>query len=372
MFDCGFGDCFQIENTSLRDLLVDFGIHNSSMARRKKQRYDEIINKLPDNCDFLLTHYHKDHYAGALYMGQNSSTTKRFQDVYIPDVWNQQDNIDVVKLLLLHDAISGANLNNNISLIDFLIFICNQKGSIHFISRGKTIQNCYIALWPDFSHIKSLADRIINSIKETNNENSFFLEQIEGTSNSLINITQRMSELTRDSSEQIRSDLNQELRALLHTYDSLRNININRKQRYELSKFGNTISIVFQNKQEADRNILFTGDVEQDIWTKIEQPCDKLYLNNDFDVIKIPHHGTKSHYHDFSRYCSDNTFFLIPNGNIKMNWKIFAQYSSDANSKRASVVCPDNNSCLATNFASVCSCQKPNCINKTENFYIDI
>ena len=64
MYECGFGDCFKLEDNNKNTLYVDFGIHDHSMGKSKREcRYDQIIHSMPDNCDFLLTHYHDDHYA---------------------------------------------------------------------------------------------------------------------------------------------------------------------------------------------------------------------------------------------------------------------------------------------------------------------
>lgn len=89
MYDCGYGDCFQIKEKNQNDLYVDFGIHKSLMKESvRENRFSDIIGEMNENhdADFLLTHYHEDHYNGAIYMAQNSNY--RFSNVYIPDVWD--------------------------------------------------------------------------------------------------------------------------------------------------------------------------------------------------------------------------------------------------------------------------------------------
>lgn len=84
------------------------------------------------------------------------------------------------------------------------------------------------------------------------------------------------------------------------TFDDLYGYNYDNNVQYRLTRFGNEISIVFQNFK-ADRNILFTGDFGKKMnWSFIEKNRDGLVkLHSCYDVIKIPHHGTDSYYHSF-------------------------------------------------------------------------
>lgn len=86
MYECGFGDCFRLETgqnqeTGQNDLYVDFGIHTASWTRKERERrFDYIISEMKEKKDFLLSHYHEDHFNGAMYMAKNSS--ERFTNVY--------------------------------------------------------------------------------------------------------------------------------------------------------------------------------------------------------------------------------------------------------------------------------------------------
>ena len=69
MYECGFGDCFRLREANQVDLYVDFGIHSSSWSGNDKtNRFDNIIADMNEKKDFLLTHYHDDHFNGAIYM----------------------------------------------------------------------------------------------------------------------------------------------------------------------------------------------------------------------------------------------------------------------------------------------------------------
>ena len=93
MFDTDFGDCFRIENEHVETpLYVDFGIHRRSSTltgAAETNRYEEIINDMPKEKDFL----------GAVYMGQNYPHEK-FRDVYIPDVWDTTDDYLLIRFIL--------------------------------------------------------------------------------------------------------------------------------------------------------------------------------------------------------------------------------------------------------------------------------
>ena len=103
MYECGFGDCFRIMQEGQRDLYVDFGMlqSNSSKSDREK-KFDNIINEMNEDKDFLLTHYHLDHFNGVLYMKRNRHS---FRHVYIPDVWNINYREEAFALLLLRDIL---------------------------------------------------------------------------------------------------------------------------------------------------------------------------------------------------------------------------------------------------------------------------
>lgn len=83
IYECGFGDCFRIAN-EYKTLYVDFGTLSSSYKKEEREKkYNQIIEEMPEYKDFLLTHYHQDHYSGAIYMAEQG---EKFDNVFnVPD-----------------------------------------------------------------------------------------------------------------------------------------------------------------------------------------------------------------------------------------------------------------------------------------------
>lgn len=143
MYNCHFGDCFCIEGKT--DLVVDFGTWEPKKNKRESL-LNPIIRDLREQSDFLLTHYHYDHYCGAVLMSA-WYPNKKFRDIYIPDIWNALNSVEIVSLHLIAD-IMASRLNSKMSLLDFVQSIACRTGKLVFIKRGDTIQNRFIALWP--------------------------------------------------------------------------------------------------------------------------------------------------------------------------------------------------------------------------------
>ena len=58
---------------------------------------------------------------------------------------------------------------------------------------------------------------------------------------------------------------------------------------------------------KGKRNILFTDDVEtKDMKNIMLRTNPKLKLHEEYDIIKISHHGTEHHHFDFSNLCRKN------------------------------------------------------------------
>lgn len=366
MYNCGFGDCFNLIDKHNNSLYVDFGIHEKSMGKATREAiYDRIVNSMQGEDDFLLTHYHDDHYAGAIYMGKMK---RQFCNVYIPDIWNINGSVQVVSLLLLRGLLTKSVLGNDVSIIRFLQEICCSKGRIYFVKRNTKIQQSYIALWPDEKYIEDRAKKIYRDLtydRET-------IKRLTGLSEELRGLVLRMAEIDNPES---RMEIRGELEKLERDYEEIlprfaKNQNQNQNLQCKLTNFGNNISIVFQNeKNEIDRNILFTGDIG--IWEDIESNKDqRIPMHSSYDVIKIPHHGTSRYYHDFYNKCNRDTKMLIPNGIIKNNWKIDRRYPYNARAL-CTVICADNKACDAILWCKYCGCYQYNLCNNA-NGYIDL
>ena len=142
------------------------------------------------------------------------------------------------------------------------------------------------------------------------------------------------------------NELREEYLDAQRTFDDLYGYNYDNNVQYRLTRFGNEISIVFQNFK-ADRNILFTGDFGKKMnWSFIEKNRDGLVkLHSCYDVIKIPHHGTDSYYHSFLKRIQATSELMIPNGYIKQHWDVSSKYNADSIKKKNGTVCAHNTTC---------------------------
>lgn len=369
MYDCGFGDCFRLSNNE-KVLYVDFGIHrfSKSAAGYLATQYDKIIEDIPDECDFLLTHYHEDHYEGVIHMVNNSN--KRFRNVYIPDIWSIKDNISAVELILLKGLFSKSVLKRGVSLYDFLISICRNNSRIHFVSRGTTIQDKkYVALWPSNDYAGERAKQIAGAIQVGQDVR----RKIRTLSENLI---KSMRHYQPDPDGEINNNLIGLLEEDRNTYYELSNlIGPNSRDYQKLSNYANDISIVFQNVQDSDKNILFTGDIpnKKKIWRLMENNIDSvIQMHSAYKIIKVPHHGTSAsgYYHSFESLSNGQTVYLIPNGVIHHPaWQICENYSNDARTTGSMVICANNSACKSAR-GGCCNCSKRKLIYN--NLYIDV
>lgn len=383
-YNCGFGDCFRLDSDS-NHLYVDFGIHKNSMTVGNRQkRYDEIIDDIPQNSDFLLTHYHEDHYDGVLYMGDNNNNNKHFRNIYIPDIWSIKESISAVELVLLRGLFTKSILKNDLTLYDFLIRICNINSTINFVQRGDIIQGNYIALWPEPKHLGKTAEKILEKIKLGDELNREVIEVVRKLSVNLRNIIFEMREgIHADNCKSIIDKLNNEKLA----YESISNLVISNSDiRQKLSNFSNDISIVFQNinnsNNNSNENVLFTGDIsnKRRIWNLMEQNTDNIAeMHKKYKIIKIPHHGTNisRHYHSFTNISDENTIYLIPNGMIKnTRWFICDKYARDSQKTKSTVICVDNKACNAAcaGLSNKCNCHEKKlvAVSGTNGLYIDV
>lgn len=361
MYECGFGDCFRLREASQVDLYVDFGIHSSSWAGKDKiKRFDNVIADMNEKKDFLLTHYHDDHFNGAIYMA--ATTTHRFKEVYISDVWNMPGSVYVTLLTLLRGIFTKSVILGENTIIDFLENICTRCGRIHFISRGVNFHNGqYIALWPEKNYVARKAQRMFEKLQvEVGKSN---LEEIERIANRLneivIDLANDNDGISKNYEVQF-NELRKEYLAVQKMFDNLHGDNYYNNIQYRLTRFGNEISIVFQN-YKADRNVLFTGDFgKKRNWSFIETNQDGLVrMHSWYDVIKIPHHGTDSYYHSFFKRTKVTSEFMVPNGYINQHWNVSSKYNVDSIKKKNSTVCAHNTTCLGP------ACHRCSCIYET-------
>lgn len=333
MYECGFGDCFRLREEDQDDLYVDFGIHTLSWSGSSKiNRFDGIIADMEKAKDFLLTHYHDDHFNGAIYMANN--TIHRFNNVYISDVWNMPESIYVTSLILLRGIFTRSVISGQNTIIDFLKAICNIHGHIHFISRGmKFHNNQYIALWPEKKYVAKKAQSVFEKLHKDFDLDEENLEKIERIANKLNILVIALANDNDGANEAYESQFNELQKEYYAVQEAFNAINPNKYNniQFKLTEFGNEISIVFQNC-ETDRNILFTGDFgKKRNWSFIEKNRDGLVKMHDYyEVIKLPHHGTEPYYYSFVGRTQNTSIFMIPNGYIRRPWYVSSKYQTSS------------------------------------------
>lgn len=366
MYNCEFGDCFKIdtENRNL-PLYVDFGIHRSALRQADRYaRYEDIIADMPRDKDFLLTHYHEDHYEGVIYAKNHGGI--RFRNVYIPDIWNLECSVDILDLILLRGLLTRGILQDGVTLFDFLMSICNSK--IHFVGSMDSVQEQYTVLWPDRNRIIPYPD--IHRFLVNRGGDAY--SRLHDISTQLRNL---VVEAYRDEDGTIYLEgSEQRLAALRNQYIAIEIDPVIYRSRIskELSDWENDISIVFHSKNVLDMNVLFCGDVPKKFWNCIinNRDADTEKIEFEYDAIKVPHHGTKNYYYDFSRFAGEGTHLLIPNGNVS-KWKIYHEYSVDATLWDCNVICSDNNCCEASK-RDLCNCRKKVVLEQMKWLYEDI
>lgn len=347
MYECGFGDCFRLSEEGEVDLYVDFGIHSSSWSGKDKtDRFDNVIADMNEKKDFLLTHYHEDHFNGAIHMAD--TTPHRFDDVYISDVWNMSGSVYVTSLTLLRGIFTRSVIPGKNTIIDFLDKICTRCSRIHFISRGvKFHSDRYIALWPEKEYVAKKAQRMFEQLwVELGGENLERIERIANRLNTIVIALANGNGGIIENNEVQFNELKEEYLDAQRIFDDLYGDRYDNSVQYRLTKFGNEISIVFQN-YKVNRNVLFTGDFgKESNWLFIEENPDGLVdLHSCYDVIKIPHHGTDSYYHSFFKRIQATSELMIPNGYIKRHWNVSSKYNADSIKKKNGTVCAHNTTC---------------------------
>lgn len=375
MYNCGFGDCFCIEDEYVkRPLYVDFGIHRRSLVGKKLTRYNEITEEMMDiskdkkkPCDFLLTHYHEDHYSGI----RRKKKKIKFENVYIPDVWKEH-----TLFLIVLDIIFKRKRRRATNILDVLIAVANTGGKLYLVSRGSKIGTGLVALWPDINDLEKEAEKLIVDLDIYR----FYEEYLSELNRITFSLIQRVNKLVNQERMEIQVLTDKEadvlsideIRSLVEYLDSKIQAPDNYKSKVE--EFNNKISIVFQNEmQRCDekkdcyddmancdncifrnniRNLLFTGDVTNDVLTQLACVTGKLQMHEQYDIIKIPHHGTASYYFDFSPYITaGKTTCLISNEGFSKGYNIDNEYEKSL--KEAHMVSSKNDCVIKWNTSTM-------------------
>lgn len=434
MYNVGFGDCFCIRDRK-SSLLVDFGAANSKIeGRPRREVFDVIISDLTTirKKNLLLTHFHPDHVSGLLYMMRYRRDAYEFEKIYLPDVFSGPEMKYTLALLLLADVTKKASLpGRRVSLFALAEALCARKVKIDLLSRGSEFEGKYTALWPDVSEVSRETEDVFNSLIE-NHENAMtelvniaeevrqlFLsmtedEKTENESGNLsvdenteepksadtsaeyaqekldLGDTLTVRESTGTADENTSEDpeisekektrranpekLEKKFRELQATPEFQALLESAEKQGHSLRQFRHKISLAFQNTNDGELNLLFTGDVQPQYMKMIAENYDgKIQLHEHYWCIKVPHHGTESHFFDFSSFSPEN--MMIPNGayydNSKKkskNQRTSMQYGGLFYINDAHMYCSNCDCC--DSYENGCSCREYDVISPA--YYKDI
>ena len=374
--------------------------------------------------NLLLTHFHPDHVSGLLYMMRYRRDAYEFEKIYLPDVFSGPEMKYTLALLLLADVTKKASLpGRRVSLFALAEALCARKVKIDLLSRGSEFEGKYTALWPDVSEVSRETEEVFNSLIE-NHENAMtelvniaeevrelFLsmteetleaeekseplsvpEDTDGPESSLKDpreysgeneeYTQEKLVLANEDAgaaiedtaedpeetekERVRrlnpEKLEKKFRELQATEEFQALLESAEKQGHSLRQFRHKISLAFQNTIDGELNLLFTGDVQPQYLKMIAENYDgKIQLHEHYWCIKVPHHGTESHFFDFSGFSPEN--MMIPNGayydNSKKkskNQRTSMQYGGLFYINDAHMYCSNCDCC--DSYENGCSCRE--------------
>ena len=325
MYNCGFGDCFLLDNEDSH-LLVDFGILPQSQNIVKKTQLNSVYLDLHhslffNNAACLLTHYHLDHYNGFEYICNLTNSNLKFRDIYIPDIWDYNSCKELISLLLI------TKIRKDLPLMKLVLTLLKVSGKLHCISANNNIENKYVALWPQKTIIGQDGTRLLSVIMDAQHSES---GQFDEMLSQLFVFSSRLCEIVNNISDSGKIEeitrilnLNNDFTDFFNKYKYKVIIDkINKKFRNQLKWLGNIISIVFHNKVQCDNNILFTGDFNPQYLKYMPD------MYSRYRVIKAPHHGTPDYYsNDILDLLSDKSaYLLIPYGANRFNWLPAVEY----------------------------------------------
>ena len=407
MYNVGFGDCFCIRDRK-SSLLVDFGAANSKIeGRPRREVFDVIISDLTtiSRKNLLLTHFHPDHVSGLLYMMRYRRDAYEFEKIYLPDVFSDPEMKYTLTLLLLADVTKKASLpGRRVSLFALAEALCARKVKIDLLSRGSEFEGKYKALWPDVKMVSRETEDVFNSLIEDNEKAMTELVNIaeevrqlfmsmtvdengtagaENESATGMEAKSAVKSAEQEDTENLQKEIQNRLkperlekkfRELQATPEFQALLECAEKQGPLLRQFRHKISLAFQNTRDGELNLLFTGDVQPQYMKMIVEDYDgKIPLHEHYWCIKVPHHGTESHFFDFSRFSPEN--MMIPNGayydNSKKkskNQRTSMQYGGLFYINDAHMYCSNCDCC--DSYENGCSCREYDVISPS--YYKDI
>ena len=394
MFNVGFGDCFIFSDANV-NFLVDCGTIKFRKQHRIFTRFEHFVDYIATNeLDRtkknvgLISHFHNDHYGGFKKlerMGYNNI----FDKLYIPYIALDQKTKRpvILELAIYIYLIFGERCMTGTLALDLL----EQINKLSIITKGHNIECMYKGkkfnigtrtfdvLWPQ--KLKDYSDLIIDYLiiieEELNDIEDF--EKIK--EKIIVNMTKWYSIIERAEQENkhdlyVLEEIEWVQRQLI---DELENIRTDEKVKEKLERLKyedeeytqwfkrvkvgatkifansqNETSIVFQDNDIHENCVLMTGDITVDIIKYLDK---NKQLYDTYYCIKVPHHGTYTH------YCPElpnGENYLISTG--EKNNRIANQYRTHINSLTNRYCTKGRNHCES--IEKYQTCFNPSCINQ--------
>ncbi len=391
MYNVQFGDCFLMQDEN-ENLIVDFGSDTPDVL-------PGVANRIMTECgdtetSILLTHFHKDHINGLL----ETEILKELniKNVYLPDILAMRrlnTGLDFLQLEILREIFSSIVMFKKpikITLYSFLERILEANAQITFLQRGNTFlfgKKNYQVLWPCFNTLRvdkrteksmiSFLEKIkmidkVEYIEAPNGEK--ICEKVKlGTIDLFIDALVDVYSTSKDEEqyESLKGRLQECYENMLRDMDEYRDVlvqhlKIAKERINSLWRQGNRISLVFQDESVNHKsNILMTGDVTDFDFKKIIEEKSGFQMSEKIEVIKAPHHATRSHFTELFPKCER---ILASNGEpleCHRRWgKISYQYGALYVSNKKSTIYCSNNRCELLELVGRNPCPTCCCANK--------
>ena len=395
MYDMRFGDCFLLQEGA-EYFLVDFG---SDTKFNLEDVADDIKNTCGKNTlSVLLTHFHKDHINGfhetELPKNVNIST------IYLPNViaMNARNcEINYLQLHILREIFEAVVLQKSpstITLYKLLEDMMKAKSKVVFLQRNNEFvfaKRKYDVLWPCFDELQihgKTVKRIIKVAEWIGLVSGEKTERIEHVEDDLKQIKLKIVQTFIDelaeayvqlsNRQEVDSDIMQKLEAEYGKIDKWiagvsKELDDSKKREIKsviqrMVKEENRISIVFQDRSRNDcSKLLMTGDAAKSDLKKVidNKIADTLKISRKIGVIKLPHHGTTSHYLSDLPNCKR---LLASNGEGNpQRGKIAYEYGGFYVSNRLCQMLCTNKRCELREISGVVKVKLCNNCNKNEN-----
>lgn len=330
MFDVGFGDCFVIHDET-SSFLVDCGSKTPSAVTTTHQIVS-LMKKGKERA-LLITHFHFDH------ISLLGSLPHHFlKTIYLRNIYRDQITYSMTffQYLLLRFTKGPEQYDAALTAL-FSVYSLNQlltpNGIFVFIRRGSTFQvgqTLYLAYSPfktapqdtHFGSFLEKLEQLLDCKKDIDTINRFGSKLIEqfGQSETISLEDHRFRENFQEyqDAEQAANNIG----TAFERSENKKKIKKLAKSILAKSKdWEHQNNIVFSDE---DRKLLMCGDEEakdmneilDDFWFKIPLTC-----------VKVPHHGTPSHYVSFGIYQPKKA--LISNDNYAKYEKPDCHYLAD-------------------------------------------